>query len=290
MSITFRQLEAFSLSAKDSSFSRAAKALDMSPPAITKHIRNLEKEVGFKLFEQIGRQIYITPSAKELLPQVTQIHREIQRLYEIIHTVNQSQYIRLAISHTFENVIFNKMQAFRRGQPKVDFDVQLAGPAHQYKLLHENECDFGILSESFDDGEFHNVKIKTIDFVLVAHQQHPLARENKIDPKTLNGHTLIMPRRELQTMKNLNQFLEKYHLPSYQMLQLNSYVAIKDAIIAQLGVGILPTSLIEDDISKQCLTVLNNSQFKYDTTLYCIYRKSKKLTDVTKSFIEHLKT
>lgn len=91
------QLRYFVAVAQLEHYSRAAKALYITQPALSNSMNRLEKELGVQLFENIGRNIVLTPQGKDLLVSVSAALKELDRGFEVIrdHGNNQKKIVRI---------------------------------------------------------------------------------------------------------------------------------------------------------------------------------------------------
>ncbi|MBU2831421.1 LysR family transcriptional regulator, partial [Acidithiobacillus ferriphilus] len=83
MHLTFRQLQVFTAVAKHQSFTRAAQSLHLSQPAVSMQVRQMEEQVGLPLFEQLGRQIYLTEAGREMARYSAAITQQLDEAVQV---------------------------------------------------------------------------------------------------------------------------------------------------------------------------------------------------------------
>lgn len=286
MYITLRQLEIFQAAAKYLNFSKAAESLCMSPPAVTKQIQTLEAECRCHFFEQVGRMVYLTDNGKKLLQQVNSIDREMLNLKRLVLDLSHQsdQIINISLGHTFENIIFKAMQVFKTTHPSILFNIFVESRADQYKLLELNDRDLCVMCIPDKASELTQLKLFDIHFVLVASSKSPVLQQNKLNINAIKDETLVLIKSSNAVDEKAHKIINHSRLQSNRRILLDSYVAVKDAIVAGLGIGFLPKSLIEEKDTND-LTILPIKGFSYFGPLVIVHRKHKKLTVAMKEFI-----
>src|SRR6056297_3627165 len=178
---SLKQLQIFHAAARFMSFTKAAKDMDISKPAITKQIQNLEEICGVQLFELVGRQIRLTNAAKHLLPQVEAVLEEAKRLESMLEgDMNKTQQtISLSFGHTFANIVFKLIQHFSINATS-KIEVSMDNPKQMFKKLENSKVDFIIHTQKMQGPNFVNYQFQTIKFVLVASSVNTLAKKTKV--------------------------------------------------------------------------------------------------------------
>lgn len=290
MYITLRQLEIFCAAAKYLNFSKAAESLCMSPPAVTKQIQTLEAECRCHFFEQVGRVIYLTDEGKKLLEQVNNIDREMLSLKRLVLDLSHQsdQIINISLGHTFENIIFKAMQAFKNTHPSIAFNIFVESRANQCLNLESNDRDLCVMCLPDKNSDFTQVKILDMPFVLVCSSKNPLLQQTTLNVNAIKDEALVLIKSTTLVEDKAHQIINHSRLQNNRRIILDSYVAVKDAVIAGLGIGFLPKSLIEEkDVND--LKILPIKSFSYSAPLVVMHRKHKKLTGAMKEFIALLR-
>lgn len=287
MRITLRQLEIFTIVCKHMSFVRAAEELDMSPPGISKQIRTMERQLGFTLFEHVGRRVYLTPNGKSLIPFVDRIDERVNELQEVSLGFSDKPLIRVTLGHTFEMMLFEAMASFKKEHQDVVFQINMRRADLQVQLLEQNDADFAFVGQPGEHPNLDSEIIADIDSVLAVPSSHELAsKKSPISLKALEGETMIFTEKYVEEYIKSNEELKDWFEGLESPLVLGSYMAIRDAIKAGLGIGILPLNLMEDEKE---LVALKCAELKFSTPLGLLYRKHKNFSPTMKAFMKHLK-
>lgn len=257
MDFTFRQLDIFLKCAEKLHFTNAAKALHMTPAAISKQITNLEQHLKTKLFEVIGKKVTLTSSGCRLLPYVKSIKKEVDCLKEIVSTdfLTQAQPLRLSFTPGLQNIIFKSIQSFNASYPEVLVEVTIHNKrAQQRDDLLKDRIDAYFSSKHLKDKRIIQNKVFSLLFYIVC-PKHRKFNNN------IKQETFITPTAEKESAKGYNK-----------ILCLDTYVSVKEAILANLGIGLLPSNLIEGDSRLKII----NSAPSLIKPIYLSYRKTHK--------------
>ena len=127
MNFTLRQLEILQKCSETLHFSRAAQQLCMTPAAVCKQISKLEEQLGFKLFEVIGKKVQLTAQCRNLLPNVNNITNEVANLKSVINDKIslQTKPIKISLGPGLESIIFKNIHDFKTIYPDIIFEIAI---------------------------------------------------------------------------------------------------------------------------------------------------------------------
>src|SRR5258706_4706232 len=147
--LNLHQLATFQVVAKYCSFVRAAEELHFSQPAVSAQIRHLEKALGVKLFDQIGRKTHLTQAGEELYLYSQKIFSVIEETLEIIEALRSPQYGRLSVgadTTVGSYVIPGLLGKFRQIYPDVEISLEVLNRASLVESLMSNRVDMAVVS------------------------------------------------------------------------------------------------------------------------------------------------
>src|SRR2546421_7759619 len=142
--LNLHQLATFQVVAKHCSFVRAAEELHFSQPAVSAQIRHLEKSLGVKLFDQIGRKTHLTQAGEELYLYSQKIFAVIDETLEIIEALRSPHYGRLSVgadTTVGSYVIPGLLGKFRQIYPEVEISLEVLNRASLVDALVSNRVD-----------------------------------------------------------------------------------------------------------------------------------------------------
>ena len=185
--LSFRQLRAFVAVADETSMTRAATKLSLTPSALSMLIRSMEEDLGVRLFERTTRKLILTESGERLLPVVREV---FQRLDEGIQSVLRSQQVRestltLATSPLMAASYVPKVMAgFRQLQPAVKIRLVDAPVESLPSLVRQGEVDLAICTATEDTADLHAEQLYVDRLMLVCHPDHPMAERSECAGRT----------------------------------------------------------------------------------------------------------
>ncbi len=267
-----------------------ANALFTSQSGVSKHIKDLEDELGVELFIRKGKRLLgLTAPGKELLEVVERLLLDAQNIRQVADQFSkrdQGQLI-VATTHTQARYVLpGVVTQFKAAFPRVQLVLHQASPGEIVQLLSEGEADIGIATEALD-----NVPVLTSfpyyswHHTVVVPQDHPLAREQPLGLDALARFPIVTYHEGFTGRTRINQSFAAAGLhPDIVMTALDSDV-IKTYVELGLGVGIIASQAF-NPIRDLGLSALDSSHlFEANTTRLAI-RTGHYLRDFAYRFIE----
>ncbi|MFC4172839.1 LysR family transcriptional regulator [Microvirga sp. GCM10011540] len=248
MNPDLRQIRSFVTVAQLGSFTRAAGHLNLSQPALTVHIRNLEGALGVRLFDRNTRVVSLTRTGRELLPALQRIIRDFDAVVAEARDVAAQRHgiVRLAALPSFASGILPEVIAqFREGHPRISFvihDVIASGVIAQ---VREEQVDLGLTGGRVVDSDLEILHTTQDHMHVVFPAGHPLGDLRRIDVDTLTRHPLILMHPTTSVRAVLDAaFLAAGRLPiiAAEATYMSTAVGM---VRAGLGAAILPGSAME---------------------------------------------
>lgn len=195
MNISLRQLRAFLAVAQQQHFRRAAESLHLSQPAVSRHIAELESELGLKLFDRNTREVVPTEAGRYLESAIGRVLDELEGVLAHVHSESERRRgkVHVASVPTLSAGLMPQCIAeCARRYPELV--IQLHDQAQTMVLdgVRGGEVDFGVAIEPPDTGEFDSELILRDPFVLVCRPDHPLAASDRVPWRKLQGQPLIL--------------------------------------------------------------------------------------------------
>src|SRR6266496_5285412 len=176
--LNLHQLATFQVVAKHCSFVRAAEELHFSQPAVSAQIRHLEKSLGLKLFDQIGRKTHLTQAGEELYLYSQKIFSVIDETLEIMEALRSPHYGRLSVgadTTVGSYVIPGLLGKFQQIYPQVEISLQVLNRAALVEAIMNNRVDMAIVGKIPTDVPVFVAPFAPNELVLVAPPTHRLA-------------------------------------------------------------------------------------------------------------------
>jgi DNA-binding transcriptional LysR family regulator len=195
MNISLRQLRVFLAVARQQHFRRAAESLHLSQPAVSRHIAELESELGLKLFDRNTREVVPTEAGRYLESAIGRVLDELEGVLAHVHSESERRRgkVHVASVPTLSAGLMPQCIAdCARRFP--DLAIQLHDQAQTMVLdsVRGGEVDFGLAIEPPDTGEFDSELLLRDPFMLVCRPGHPLASLDRVPWRKLQGQPLIL--------------------------------------------------------------------------------------------------
>lgn len=284
----FEQLRTFMEVSRLRSFSRAAEKLMVTQPAISAQIRNLEKEVGARLFDRDGGKVTFTAAGKVFEPfaeHCLQCHNHIMVTVGELQRTPRGEISVSANEATSLYVLPAVFAQFKRQYSRVGLSIDRADRVRTIEAVLSREVDFGVVSLPVKDGRLMVDTLHHDDVVLVAPGNHPLAERESVKFEEILPHGLLLPIQGRQRELIEDLFRTNDAQPRITM-EVESSELLKRFIVAGLGIGFLPRSNVQADTKNGSLKIVKIEGVRLSRDLALIYRKDKTLTRAAQMFLE----
>jgi LysR family transcriptional regulator, transcriptional activator of the cysJI operon len=265
----------------------------LSQSAASQHVQELERTLGVELLDRSTRPLAVTPAGKlylefcrDILRRKEDFEAALQRWKEEVEgTVRVSSIYSVALSEMVE-----LEREFARRQPEAKVEIQYLQPAKIYDAVLAGEADFGLLSYPEARRDITALPWREEEMVLAAAPTHPLAlRGGSITPEELNGVDFVAFDDDLPIRRHLNKFLKERGIAVNVTLHFDNIQMIKEAVIHNVGISIMPFRTMLEDIEQRRLAAVRISGATLFRPLGIIHRKKKRFHRVAQAFLELLR-
>ncbi len=294
--LDLHKLEVFYWVAELKSFSLAAGHLSLRQPTISAHIRELEESLGSKLLSRVAGEVTPTNLGHILLERA-KVLLELKR--ETLAAVDGFQgkvrgELRVGGSNIpGEYILPAKLGAFLRQFPEVKPVLRIGDSAGIVEEVIDGKVEVGFVGFKGEDRRLSFHRLWKDEMVLVVPKKHPWGRIKSIEIKDLSKGSFISREGGSGTLRSFtSQLKRKGYVPEKLLnvtMELGSTAAIKEALMAGLGVSILSKTSIQRDVEDGHLKILPIRGFKLERDFYQVFHRSHLLSPVSLAFIHFLK-
>ncbi|MFN3984780.1 MAG: LysR substrate-binding domain-containing protein [Rhodocyclaceae bacterium] len=244
---TFRQLEIFEAIARHGSFTRAAEALYLTQPTVSMQIKKLTDVAGTTLFEQVGKRIVLTEAGQDLAHAARDIFAILER-FEM--TVAERQglkrgRLRLVAITTASYFAPRLLGAFCQRYPGIEVSLRVSNREQVLASMADNLDDLYILGQPPEDVDLVALPFMENPLVVIAAPDHPLARGGQASLAQLAAEPWLMREAGSGTRKAIERLFAAHDLEIRPRLELGSNEAIKQAVLAGLGISALSSQALD---------------------------------------------
>lgn len=290
MNYTLNQLQIFLKVVQTTSITKAAEELNLTQPAVSIQIKNLQAQFDIPLIEIIGKKIYITDFGKEIAESAKSILEQVYAInYKTMAFKDQLVgRLKISIVSTGKYVLPYFLTDFLRSNPGVEINIDVTNREKVLESQLENEVDFSLVSDALDNPAFDSIDMLSNDLYLIGNKETAKMKPtfNYLDFK--NELPLIFREYGSGTRKVMESYLKKQGVDGLKKIELTSNEAVKQAVIAGLGYSIMPIIGIKNEIKAGSLKIIERDGLPISTTWKLIWHKDKNLSPVSKAFLAYL--
>ncbi len=277
---TIRQLQIFSVAASHLSFARAAEKLHLTHAAISLQIKQLEDVSGALLFERIGKRVFLTEAGEILLDHTRQILQSLKEADEALLALKglRGGRIAVAVASTAEYFAPGLLAEFRKVQADVRIRLLIDNRDTVTRLLAGNEVDLAIMGRPPAELDATAVAFAPHPLVIVASAAHPLAGQANVAVEDLAGETLIVRETGSGTRSAMEEFFQERSIKPRIGMEMGSNEAIKQAVVAGLGISFLSQHTLGLELSAARLVILKVEGTPVIRRWHIVRHKNKHLT------------
>ena len=286
--LTLRQLKVFEAVARHLSFSKAAAELHLTQPAVSMQVRLLEGFVGLPLTEQVGKKIFLTEAGREMFRASQNIAAQLNDLGIALTQLKgvESGQFNLAVTSTVNAVATDLLAQFRGAHPGVSIHLDVSNRESVLGQLAANRIDLAIMGQVPEDLDLEAIRFMDNPLVVIAPPGHPLARRKRISVNDLASESFLVREAGSGTRGAMERFFAAKGLSIHTSMEMSSNEAIKQAVQAGLGLGILSLQTLEMELALKRLAVLRVEDFPIMRHWYIVHRADKRLSPVARAFKE----
>jgi DNA-binding transcriptional LysR family regulator len=275
------------------SFSRAAEAMEITQPAVSIQVQELEKFLGITLFHRRPRGLRITEAGNAVLAYAQQIFALSTQLVDTVQEMEdlQTGHLVLGASTTpGEYVLPSVVGRFRQIYPGVHVELVIGNTRTIMQRILDREMDLGMVGDNVEEfsNELEIVEFQDDEIVLVAAPDHPVTTLNRPTVEQVIELGLVAREVGSATRQSAERHFRQLGLTPKIAIELGSNQAIKQAAMAGGGIGIISRLGITAELKAGMLVVLDVEGWDCRRPLTLIQPKDRYLSPSQRAFREFL--
>jgi len=285
---TLPQLRVFEASARLGSLTRAAEELHIAQPTASVQIKKLTETVGLPLFEQVGRRVYLTDAGQRLYAGCNEVFRAFSGLEEALNGMRavESGHLRLAVCSTGKYFAPRMLGAFMQRYPGVEASLEIHNREALVGRLANNGDDLYLFASPLGREDVVTQALLPNPLVVFARDDHPLAGARRISLERIAAEPFLMREPGSGTRLLATRLFDKRALVPRIRMELSTDEAIKEAILAGLGVSILSRFTLGLEHESSRLVCLDVEGFPLENHWHIVYPVGKQLSATARAFMD----
>lgn len=294
--ITIQQLEAIISLTEEGSFSRAAKRMLLSQPALTKSVKNAEDYLGVKLANRSITGISLTPEGKIIYDYARRMIKLRDEAREKVVALgkNTGGNIYLGASTIPANYILPRaLSSFRKTNPDIKINIITADSDAAMNMVLDNEVEIGCIGKKPLNSKLASSALWKDRLILIVPKQHPWRKKKSISWPELLKEPFVIRERGSATRELFESFLKKtksLNLSQFNVCgMLGSSEAIKEAVLAGLGVSVISVYAVSRELSQGLLFEVPIQGCSMERSFYLINKQQFEFRPFHKTFVDFIK-
>lgn len=280
-----RHLNTFKAIVDSGGFKKAAGELGYAQSSVTGHIKELEKELGYPLFDRLGKRITLTQPGKNFLPYALEIINLYSRSKEAVKEADEPSGD-LVIGASESIMIYwlpNIIMDFMKVYPKINLILKSLNYDNLSQQLRKGDIDVAILVETsnWTSDELTIQKIKDEKLSLCA----PSIKTANHIPETM-----LVTEYSCSWRPIMEDYLKITDQTSMKKIELPGIEAIKKCVLCGLGSSFLPYFTIKNEIEKKELIEIRTDIQEKNVSIYTAFHKDKYLSTNIEVLLSKLKS
>jgi len=276
-----KHLETFLTVARLLNFGETARMLNYSQSTISEQIRGLEQYLDTRLFERIGRKVFLTEQGGKLIPFAERMVRDAEKLKNLFSDNGIiSGSLNIGAAETLCAFWLPPLlKAYRLLYPKVQMNIKVGNCVDFPQWLQQNIIDVAFsLNDESEQQQLRQIELFRGDTVFIVSPDHELSTGLVLGLENLEGQTLLLPEGYCGYPMDLKRLLEKKQVKANTILEFGSLESIKQCVKNGLGISLLPKIVVEEELKRGELVKLNWNGIDISIQAQMIFHRDKWLS------------
>jgi DNA-binding transcriptional LysR family regulator len=290
MTITIQKLRIVAAIAAHNNLTRAAEELSITQPAVSLQIRQLEDYMGGPIVERVNKRIHLTENGELLLEAAHDILSRIERLQSDVQRRKGevAGSLDVAVVSSAKQFMPFYLGRFLRQHPAVEPRLTVTNRASLLEAIKENRHDLYVMGQVPEDLPVQAHPFLDNPLVVVAPAGHELAAQPKIPLKRLVEEHFLVRELGSGTRAAVDRLLKAKGLRIKPFMELGSSEAIRNAVVAGLGIAVLSRHSLQLELEAGLISILDAEDFPLQRRWYVVYLRGKYLSFAASQFLDML--
>ncbi len=283
-----RQLRAFTVLARTGSFTHAARELHVSQSAVSHSMKALEREVGCRLLDKMGKKAVLTQAGEQLLERATRILGEMSEARAEIGRLGKwgQSRLRLGASTTAcQHVLPGVLREFKDSFPNCAISIEPGDTPEMIEALHAHKIDLAVNLEPRRGEPLDFRPLFTDELHFIVSPQHPWARAGRVERGEIARQNYILYKRRSYTSAMIEEYFREDDIVLFSQLDLGNMEAIKELVKLGIGVSILAPWTARKELEVGTLVALPLGKRKLRRRWGVLHWQGRRMSLVEETFI-----
>ena len=270
---------------------KASEELNISQPAITKHIKNLEDALGVILFNRTRKGVTLTPIGQKIFLKIKNALTILDNVENEIKNYNDNNCgtIRIGISTTLVRILMNYINEFYKKYPNVKIEINTDTTKDNIKLLEEGLLDLIICKKPNDlDKDLNYIKMGESSYEFVANKEIYSTIKEPIELSDLIKYPILLQKKPSNSFYSAKKLFKANNIEVESKLNIGSSSLLVDFTKIGYGIGYITKLYIKEELKNKNLFIIKTNCEMPKISYGIITLKNNILSNSCKSFINHI--
>jgi DNA-binding transcriptional LysR family regulator len=285
--MNLNHLAIFHAVAQTGSMTLGAQRLDISQPAVSKQVQELESALGVSLFDRIGRRVHLSQAGEILADYALRLFalaREAEEAMAEVRGAGRGKLV-LGASTTIGTYLLPGVLAeFRRRHPRIELLIRVENTEQIHRRLLARELDLGLTEGLIEEEELAGEIFHRDELVVIAARGHPLVGQRRVPLSAVREEAFILREPGSGTREVETRALARLRLPVQEIMALGSTEAIKRVVAEGVGLAIISRLAVDAECTAGALAVLPVVGLRIERPLHLVRRRGRRDSPALQAF------
>lgn len=288
------RLETFIQLCESKNYTKTAKKLCITQPAVTQHIKYIESKYNIKLFQYVGKSLTLTKAGETFLNNILHLKTMSNAIENNIKTLNtNNKSLSFGATRTIgEFIVPNIVKKYISEFPSTNLSVVVDNTSTLLDMLKKGLIEFALVEGHFNKSEYETYLFSKEEFVVVTSPHNKLANKHNVNIEDLLNSRLIIREKGSGTREIFEMWLYEHNY-SYEnfnhFIELGNINLIKDLVKDNLGISLMYKKAIEKEINNKELAFIDINNFDLYHEFNFIFLKDSIFKDDYVDFYNSIK-
>ena len=272
---------------REGSFSKAAKALYRTQPAVSQIIQRLEEEIGHPLFDRSSRRGVLTDAGRVLLSHAERLLNLKDQALAAVADVRHLRSGQLIIATNELTCLYllPLLHEFRRRHPAVRLSIRRALASRITAEVRDYGADLGVVTYQPGDNDVDSVVVYRDQLAFVVPRGHRFTRRREVTIRDLGGEAFVAHHVSSPYRAKVVETFQKRRVTLQMPIEMPTIDAIKKFVAAGHGVALLPAIAVEGEVARGELVRVRVPELAFERPVRVVWRKGGSLSHAATAFL-----
>ncbi len=277
------QLRAFHSVATHGSFTSAARALNVTQPTLSSQVKALEESYGIRLFHRVGRGVALTELGFRLFEVTQRLYNLEEEAEEILSAARELNTGSIRVGSDGPHHVIPIVAEFNRRYPELELSLDMGNADRVLRDLRESRIDVAVLARADDDPRLYVLPFRRSRLVLFTRQNHPWSQRTQVRLADVADQRMVLREAQSATRKIFEAAMRRAGVSPKSVMQIESREAVREAVAAGLGVGVVSEAEFDPDPR---LKTLPFQDAGLEITEYVVCLEDRRRLRIVQAFLE----